>query len=348
MLLDTRLPRNNSNKDSLSKFYIRYKDDKFVHLKLYEKDMGYEVKRFPAIKAPLDSNKGTGTKKNITRLTRRSIQRLKHKIRNSNHEFKSFVTLTYPALFPTDGGVTKRHLNNFLTQMRKKYPGIQYAWVLEFQKRGSPHYHCLLSQEIPSEDLKSKYWQRAWTKIVCDDEPHPDSSFMDVYQWYQFQKPCNKNREKHLKYGCRIDPVSNNNPAQMANYFSKYLSKCSQKIAPSNFKNIGRWWGNSRNLTKPVFQGVYLLSEIKIILRTCYRYLNAQRRKYNLEHDNQLKRVKENVGQGFCFWNINQQFDARLLKYFETLLSKRVFGLHAPPRLNEDEFIELIQDYMLQ
>jgi len=343
MSLQQHFANSNSSKNPLSKFHAQHRNDKFVHFKLYEKDMSYEVKRFPVVKASLANSKGT--KQCITRLTKRSIQRLNHKIRNSNHTFRAFVTLTYPSLFPTDGAIVKRQLNNFLTQLRKRYPNVQYAWVLEFQKRGAPHFHIVLSKEVPSQDVESKYWQKSWVKIVCDDEPCPDSSFMDVYNWREFQEPHNKNREKHLKYGCRIDPVLDKNPAKLANYFAKYLSKGSQKEAPKNFQNIGRWWGSSRKLTKPVFQGVYLLSEIKAALRTCYCLINAQRRKYNSEHLLQLRKVKENVGRGFCFWNIRCQFDSRLLKYFELMLSNRVLGLHSPPTLDEQGFCELIENF---
>jgi hypothetical protein len=335
----------NSNHNPLSEFHEKYKNEKFVHLQLFEKDLSYQIKRFPVNRAYPKKKSGSGTKQKITRLTPRSKQRMIHKIRNSNHEFKSFLTLTYPALFPTCGRVVKRHLNNFLTQLRKQYPNAQYFWCLEFQKRLAPHLHLILSIEIPAQNHFSETWSNVWTKIVCDDEPHRDSNFMDVYSWREFQKPCNGNRDKHLKHGCRVDPVIHNNPAKLANYFAKYFSKDSQKVVPSNFKNIGRLWGNSRMLSKPVSQGVYLLSEIKAALRTCYRHVNAQRRKYNLEHELQLRKIKENVGQGFCFWNLRGQFDSQIFKFYEALLENRIMGLHSPPALNEQEFCNLITIY---
>lgn len=349
MSLEQQFANSKSSTSPLSQFQAQHKGDKFVHLKLYEKDMQYEVKRFPVNRDYSKSTKKGGTKQKISRYTKRSQQRMAHKIRNSTH-LRNFLTLTYPGNYSQQsGGIVKRHLNNFLTQLRKKIPNVQYLWCLEVQpKRRAFHFHLILNESIPTENHYSEYWSSVWTRIVCDDEPPKDADFMDVYYWRQLQDPSNNHRSNHrsnhLKYGCRVDPITQNTPEKLAKYFSKYMSKNTQKNSSCY---AGRWWGCSRGFTKPIVQGVYLLSEIKAVLRTCYRLVNAQRRKYNNEHELQLRKIKEDVGRGFCFWNIRGQFDSRLLKYFELILSNRVLELHSPPTLDEQGFCELIENFGL-
>jgi hypothetical protein len=55
-----------------------------------------------------------------------------------------FVTLTYPARFPTSSRVYKAHLRSFLARFKRRYPHVPIIWRLEFQKRGAPHYHLMI------------------------------------------------------------------------------------------------------------------------------------------------------------------------------------------------------------
>ena len=53
--------------------------------------------------------------------------------------FSWFITLTYRPGCEYEKG----HLNSFLTNLRRRYPGLRYVWVMEFQKRGVEHFHVI-------------------------------------------------------------------------------------------------------------------------------------------------------------------------------------------------------------
>ena len=102
-----------------------------------------------------DSEKGT--RKPITKFSRKSrkhFQALTSKINKSKVDPKSvlFITLTAPAMGwrDVDGKIWKKRLNNFNTQLRQKFKvqGMAGFWRLEFQQRGSPHFH-LVTYNIP-------------------------------------------------------------------------------------------------------------------------------------------------------------------------------------------------------
>jgi hypothetical protein len=102
----------------------------------------------------------------IIKFSWRSARRLRHLIRNSEDTWISFLTLTYPSEYPCNGRKTKVHLNAFLQFLRRK--GVKFAWVLEFQSRGAPHYHVIVSDFIPKEDIAER-----WYRIVgSGDEKH--------------------------------------------------------------------------------------------------------------------------------------------------------------------------------
>ena len=161
-----------------------------------------------------------GTRSKINQFSKRSAKRLRHKVRNSDDQLKTFITLTYPKDFPCNGIETKSHLNAFLQYLRRKK--IKYIWVLEFQERGAPHYHIIATGFIPKEELS-----RRWYTIV------------------------NSGDEKHLKAGTRIEAIKSKN--HLYGYLSQYIQKLYQKTVPDGFENVGRFWGSSRNLIEFVF-----------------------------------------------------------------------------------------------
>ncbi|GAH86880.1 unnamed protein product, partial [marine sediment metagenome] len=58
------------------------------------------------------------------------------------------VTLTYPAVFPKNGKVVKKHLNVMLKWLKYRLPAKNYLWFFEWQRRGAPHVHILLEAPL--------------------------------------------------------------------------------------------------------------------------------------------------------------------------------------------------------
>lgn len=129
------------------------------------------------------------------------------------------ITLTY-ADIPTDGKKCKKQLNKFLYELHDR--GHEYFWFMEFQGRGSVHFHIYTSKYIDKDDAK-----QIWNDIV-------------------YKKSWNYERVKHRHRGCFVEAIRK--PHALAFYAGKYAAKRDQKIAPSFYKGLGRFWGRSRGL----------------------------------------------------------------------------------------------------
>jgi hypothetical protein len=168
------------------------------------------------------------TRGKIKSFSVRSRRRCRLVLRNIIDVFQCEVTLTYPEEFPIDGRVCQRHYKNFLQRLRRR--GIKYFQIKEFQERGAPHLHILVSRFI------DKGWiAKAWFDIVGSGD------------------------EKHLRSGTRIDWLRSKK--RTASYFTEYMKKLQQKQVPEFFQNVGRFWGYTRGLVKmriESFHGDYL------------------------------------------------------------------------------------------
>ena len=160
---------------------------------------------------------------NVIEFTRKSRERLAFVANNTSIEFSHMITLTYPREYETDGKIVKKHLNRFLSWIRGYAPGVNYLWFIEFQSRGAPHFHILLDVGV-SKDKVSKMWY----------------------------KHVNSGDEKHLAAGTRVERIRKRDGARR--YGLKYAFKMQQKIVPSNYSNVGRFWGHSKSVKpSPVY-----------------------------------------------------------------------------------------------
>lgn len=158
--------------------------------------------------------------------SKKSRKRLAFVANNTRVVFRTMVTLTYPKEYPTDGKTVKTHLNAFLVWCRRRLDSPSYLWFLEFQKRGAPHIHLLFDAPLPThKDERVQLFNdvsQAWYRIV-------DSG--DFY---------------HLQAGTRCERIRK--PDGAARYCLKYCYKMEQKCVPSEYRNVGRFWGCSRDV----------------------------------------------------------------------------------------------------
>lgn len=199
----------------------------------------------------------------IRGFTHQSRRRLTHLVRNTNDLWNGFLTVTYPAEFPTDGREVKRHLNALCAWLRRKK--VAYVWIMEFQERGAPHFHFLVAGWLNKKEVAQR-----WTAIVNPTFP--------------------SERAKMLEASTRIEAVKN--PDHVGGYMGAYMSKLEQKIVPKEFKNVGRFWGASRTVyrlaiepgtmkkswsgeplnPKRLYRAKGLYSDAARALRTCRRW----------------------------------------------------------------------------
>lgn len=164
-----------------------------------------------------DSTASPGRRGKVEGLSAASRRRLLH-VGHNGPDWVCMLRLSYGD-WPEDGRTCKAHLNAFLTALRRLHQveGVSYVWVLEFQKRGAPHFHVLVNRWVP------KGWlTRRWASII--GEPANVSS-------------------------TNVKSVNDNTHA--ARYLVKYAAKEEQKEVPAGFRNVGRMWGTSRDVAKP-------------------------------------------------------------------------------------------------
>jgi len=135
---------------------------------------------------------------------------LRRYIDNYYTDFEGMVTLTYGEDWPRDGRVVKAHLAAFFESIRRSkwFEKNSLVWWLEFQQRGAPHIHMVVTEWI-SKAKVSEWWSRV------SGAPQKTST-----------------RVEALLCGDRVGA-----------YAAKYAAKQEQKQVPEGYTNVGRFWG---------------------------------------------------------------------------------------------------------
>jgi hypothetical protein len=154
------------------------------------------------------------TRSEIGYFSARARKRLAFVAANTDVEFVTMITLTYPGQFETDGKEVKRHLNLFLKRFARRYEH-EYLWFLEFQQRGAPHYHVL--SNVNRNSIDELWLSESWYEIVGSQDA------------------------KHLLAGTRVERLRKTG----ARYAVKYAYKMRQKNVPAEYQNVGRFYGYS-------------------------------------------------------------------------------------------------------
>jgi hypothetical protein len=117
------------------------------------------------------------------------------------------LTVTYPGNFLAAGGKVRRDreaLKKWLTRR-----GVGAFWYLEWQRRGTPHLHLLLTERVDKHEVAD-----AWYRIVGSGD------------------------ERHRQAGTRIELLREPHAA------AAYATKQEQKQVPEGYGDIGRLWGH--------------------------------------------------------------------------------------------------------
>jgi hypothetical protein len=207
---------------------------------------------------------GGGVRSSITGFSRQSRTRLLFQARNVTG-LKSIVTFTVPAEewaktasggdYMTDGLVFKEHARRLRQWMT--YRNIYGVWFLEFQERGAPHLHILISEEL--DDITQRKLHHYWYKLVGSNCPHHEARGVDAQVL----------RKKEAAGG----------------YAAKYSAKQDQKQVPTAYENVGRFWGKFGKVPKNEHSVHASVSEIQTLCRVAKRwaYANARAKGYRLK-----------------------------------------------------------------
>lgn len=112
-------------------------------------------------------NSNPGARSENVEKTSSSIGRSKKTVRrliNSNPDLKKFYTLTFREN-ECDLDNAHRLFKQFMVKMKRRYPGMKYVAVPEFQKRGAVHYHFLCNLRFVRVEKISKIWGNGYIWI---------------------------------------------------------------------------------------------------------------------------------------------------------------------------------------
>jgi hypothetical protein len=178
-----------------------------VTFKIHKDSAKIEIDRGGIRAAKKESN----SRGEINKFSYESEKRMRMMLEDTADIWSFMAGVTYPSEFPTDGKTVKKNIHA-LKEWLKRERVKDIAWCLEFQARGAPHVHLLLSSDVDKEKFSA-----AWYKIVGSGDP------------------------LHLAAGTSIEPVRSKEKART--YFLSYARKREQKDVPENFTQVGRFWG---------------------------------------------------------------------------------------------------------
>lgn len=210
------------------------------------------------------------------------------------HERPAMITLTYPgdwlAVAP-DGKTVKKHLTSLFKRFARAW-GRDWAgvWKLEFQARGAPHFHLLMS--VPLGTAQAGKGKRA---AVGDGERF--ARWLSLV-WADIVGAAGEEGERHKLAGTGVDFAEGErarDPRRCAVYFSKhgiFGDKEYQHSVPAQWletgESVGRFWGY-RGLEK-IIEGVVLTPDESIKAGRVLRHIGTRSTRWN-----QAKRERETV-----------------------------------------------------
>jgi hypothetical protein len=176
----------------------------------------------------------------ITKFSLRSRNRLLFWCKNCNCDFRSMATLTYPAEYPADGPTVKEHLERVIHDFLQRKFRARGIWFLEFQKRGAPHFHLLLTTDLESlgEIVTKKRTRLVKSNTTFEYRTNIEAERRLSEEWFRI---VGSGDEKHLRAGVQWECLESSDAA--IRYAAKHAAKPHQKVVPREFERVGRFWG---------------------------------------------------------------------------------------------------------
>lgn len=137
------------------------------------------------------------------------------------------ATATYPRYFEADPAAWKADLHRLFVAWRQTYGPVRCVWILEFQRRGAPHFHIaiVVPNGVKSAEVR-EWFAQTWYRIAG----HGDRRHLNQHR-----------KAEHFK---RTDGHRG-----VTSYFQRELRKEHQKTLPEwlrrrdSDEGAGRWWG---------------------------------------------------------------------------------------------------------
>lgn len=193
----------------------------------------------------------------------------------------TFITLTYRG-YPSNAEA-KKHLHAFAEVLRREFPQASAVWRMEFQERGSIHFHLLV--------FNLPYWE--WKKILA-----------------VWKRITNQNK-------ARIDVRLVKSRRGVMSYVAKYIAKVERRIKKTFLVFVpylhkgrkwrkGRFWGYHNKKLLPLgqkFTGVLVSTNvIKRLSKAAWEIIGFDTKygsiSFHLFYDNAVSLWERNMQEG--------------------------------------------------
>lgn len=171
-------------------------------------------------------------------------------IGNSDTEWQFMTTFTYPQTYHdslTYSDVVS-HRNRITSNVRKNYQGQHFAWILEFTKKGAPHFHFFWGHGPLADQLKTdprKTVKRNGQETMLSRGKGDE----DLVRWWSLGADDGSQAYARFQHGGITEYLRH--PEGAAAYVAKEAGKREQKKAPWH---VSAWWGSGPNSIKPILE----------------------------------------------------------------------------------------------
>lgn len=229
--------------EALTAHALRQGDYPVESVEIYRRDVVTKRVRVIPSKKPPVREKGV----KITEYSDKAMRRGIFLAKNCDADFRSMITLTYPAAFPTDGKRVKQNLWDFKADYRETFSG-RCIWWLEFQRRGAPHFHLISEEDLSLHGplvtvTRRKKIGRGEITFQTAQEP---SEWL-AHRWYCI---VGSRDPKHLKAGTAWEVIKAEEGAWV--YMAAHGGKRKQKQVPDGYENVGGFWGKIGKFEVPL------------------------------------------------------------------------------------------------
>jgi len=230
-----------------------------VGLRVYSNGFCEVVRKGRNLTPPPEKEDG----QEIKEFSHKSRQALARTIHATGSTFLSMMTVTCPDIWSKNGAEYKAAQNRFFTWLRYHHP-CEYLWFFEFQRRGAPHTHIMLSIPHQGRTAHVKF-AKAWCNAL-KIEPNITATDRKSGTLYNLRERC---KWFHLR-SKQWENIRDEGGAKK--YGLQYAMKTFQKRVPKAYRKVGRFWGCSRSVSKSVVS----LGEIELDEETLKALLTYQ------------------------------------------------------------------------
>lgn len=232
-------------------------------LKLVGNLLEARFERLPEKRRGEKAPKRKGTNKHWTRQSRMRLYRRIVELSKFIEDGYSYaITLTYRERTPEE---SKKDLNRLHMRLRRKLKGKSWCclWKMEFQKRGTIHYHLILNTKQPFKGI-IEWISKAWAEITGDPQLAITGTSVQRIE------------TSTLEY-CTLYIIGH-----MQAFAKEY-----QNIAPEDITWVGRWWGIWNRPKQAKIEIAVTWEQFQFIkrqLRKIRRYISTRARRYYWTH----------------------------------------------------------------